>query len=526
MEYPSFEILKKTLAFLLGILVVLYFTLNITGTDLQYFPGDEGDARFNTYVLENGHQFLIGNRSSMWEAPFLKPEHNVISYSDNLIGTVPFYSVFRFLNFDRETSFQLWFICMFLLSYVCCFLFLKSQVKNVYASIIGGLIFAVSMAMQSQMTHAQVFPVFPIPLAFWMLALFVKHKKPLYFFLSILFVVYQMYCSVYLGLLLIVPFFLVFLILIVQNKQEFITNAKRRLWSVKIILSILINSVLLWIIISPYYYHSLIAKGNSEGHIFNSIPTIESYFYTQKGTWIWSFLSSTGESLESPWDHQIFVGGIALTSILFISFFALNKRKFGNYLANRYLNVLLIVGALIFAVFVRIGDYSLYQLLWKLPGLSSLRSLTRIVNVELFFCAVAVAVVLKVLLEKYHKHSLVLFLIVLSLVVIDNGHDSEKTYRTKKLDSQERVQILVNKIKGLPKKSVISYEPEFLEYQAFVYQIDAMLATQSIGLKTINGYTATSPQGYENYWWNLNEEGRIEWLNANPEFQDSVVVIH
>ena len=101
--------MQNIAAFLIGVIVVLWFTLNITGVNLEYFPGDEGDARFNTYILEHGHQFLSGNQDALWEAPFMYPEASVISYSDNLIGSAPVYSFFRMLNFDRETSFQLWF---------------------------------------------------------------------------------------------------------------------------------------------------------------------------------------------------------------------------------------------------------------------------------------------------------------------------------------------------------------------------------------------------------------------------------
>jgi len=155
-----------------------------------------------------------------------------------------------------------------------------------------------------------------------------------------------------------------------------------------------------------------------------------------------------------------------------------------------------------------------------------LRSITRVVNVELLFFSVALTIVVAALFNKFQKQSFVLFLALVTLVVMDNGHYAHKTYRTEKLSSQIRVQSLSNKLKSLAPNSVISYEPEMDDFPAYVYQIDAMLATQAMGLKTINAYTATSPERYNNYWWNLNESSRLEWLDSNPEMQDSIYVIH
>ena len=142
------------------------------------------------------------------------------------------------------------------------------------------------------------------------------------------------------------------------------------------------------------------------------------------------------------------------------------------------------------------------------------------------FFSVALTIVVAALFNKFQKQSFLLFLALVAMVIMDNGHYAHKTYRTEKLSSQIRVQSLSNKLKSLVSNSVISYEPEMDDFPAYVYQIDAMLATQSMGLKTINAYTATSPERYNNYWWNLNESSRLEWLDSHPEIQDSIYVIH
>ncbi|MCO4813715.1 MAG: hypothetical protein KC454_03320 [Flavobacteriales bacterium] len=522
--------MQNIAAFLIGVIVVLWFTLNITGVNLEYFPGDEGDARFNTYILEHGHQFLSGNQDALWEAPFMYPEASVISYSDNLIGSAPVYSFFRMLNFDRETSFQLWFIAMFLLSYVCCYLFLKAQIKHVYAAVLGALIFSISMALQSQMTHAQVFPTFPIPLAFWMLSLFFERLRPLFLFLAVLFLVYQFYCGIYLGFFLSIPFSIYLVLGLYKHRSVLAIKIKSIKWIGTVFLGLMVNIFLLMLLMLPYVARSKTVGSQNYDSVFQSIPTIRSFFYSQDGTWLWSFLKTTGNGIPAQWDHQIFVGGLPVIAALLLFFVWIlskySKPNFKGFYQNSDLNRLLFTGLITILIFVRIGEYSLYQLLWKLPGFTSLRSITRVVNVELLFFSVALTIVVAALFNKFQKQSFLLFLALVAMVIMDNGHYAHKTYRTEKLSSQIRVQSLSNKLKSLVPNSVISYEPEMDDFPAYVYQIDAMLATQSMGLKTINAYTATSPERYNNYWWNLNESSRLEWLDSHPEIQDSIYVIH
>jgi hypothetical protein len=91
--------------------------------------------------------------------------------------------------------------------------------------------------------------------------------------------------------------------------------------------------------------------------------------------------------------------------------------------------------------------------------------------------------------------------------------------------SQELVNGLKEKMKDIPEGSVISYEPDTLESSAIDYQINAMLASQSLKLKCINGYSSTSPKGYGDYWWNPNENTRMTWLREKNDTTMKVFVI-
>lgn len=513
---------------LFGIAVVLYFYLSITGVQLTYFPGDLGDARFNIYLLEHAYQYGTGQISEFWNAPFMYPEKEVISYSDNLIGSAPFYSVFRILGFDRETAFQLWFILMALLSYIFSYLFLKAVFKNKYAAVIGALIFTVSIALQSQMTHAQVFPRFPIPIAFWFCYLFYKNLKPVYFLGVLLAVVYQIYCGIYLGFLLIIPVSLLLLGIFIANFKLLKVNVTHIKWTLQIILYPILSGLAILPLMMPYLRRSeLLNHEKLFENVVASLPTIRSYFYVHNNSnSIWSFLSKTGADYPASYDHQIFVGGIAtLALIVFLSVvfyhFLLKKE-----LVDKTILVLFGISALLSIIlFTRYQGASLYQYIFKLPGFEALRSLTRIINIILLFFAFSTAFVATYLFKKFHKNAPYLFIGLVLLIVIDNYAKSESFYRTEKSFATKRIDDLVAKMNHIPDQKIVSYEPLQKNDAAIFYQLDAMLATQELHLKSINGYSATSPVGFDSYWRNIDSTARMVWVNTSG-LTDSIIIIH
>src|SRR3989338_385143 len=165
--------------FWLGLVIGLVFTtFQVIGFDLSIYPGDFGDGRFNNFILEHGHRFLTGQESSLCEAHFMYPEAQVVTFSDNLIGTVPLYSLWRALGCDIETSFQLWYILVTVFNFTACYFFLKWLFHNRYAAVLGAFVFAFSLTLQTQVTHAQTFPRFFIPLAILFLLLYHKALHP------------------------------------------------------------------------------------------------------------------------------------------------------------------------------------------------------------------------------------------------------------------------------------------------------------------------------------------------------------
>lgn len=526
--------LHQYLPFSAGLFLGLYFSgLYFTGLDFAYFPGDLGDARFNLYILEHAWRYITGDVPSLWNAPFMYPEKNVITFSDNLLGNAPFYGIFRLFGLDRVTSFQGWVILVMILNYSCCYLFLNYLVKNRSAAAIGAFIFAFSIALHPQALHAQTFPRFPIPLALWTGILFYEKLKPGFFFLSLLFLVYQFYCGIYLGFLLAVPLGLLYLIVIGTSFKGIINRAKSLLWSGKILTSIIINLAILLPLMLPYETRSEKTGYSSFEEILPKIPTLKSYLHSPEGSYLWGWLSNTGNSLPMHWNHELFPGGVAILSFIILLIYGMAKLKLLNHTPGQKLKSLVILslaGLLTFLFFLRIGDFSLYNLLYKLPGYGSMDAVYRIINVLLIFMAIGTAFLADLIRNQKPRYYFIFASCLLALAIADNYYKPADTYpyRTPKQAFKNRVNKVKSKMKAIPKREVVSYEPgkqALKQDPSIVLQLDAMLAAQSLDLKSINGYSGSCPGEFSSYWQNLDKKSREKWLASEETKPDTIYVV-
>lgn len=523
--------LKLYLPFFIGLATGIYFfNLSVIYLDWSHVPGDLGDARLNNYLLEHAYQFMTGKIDSFWNAPFLYPEKNVITYSDNQLGASIFYALFRIVGFNREVSFQCWFVLISALNYTACYFLLVYLFRNRYAAVLGAMIFAFSIALHSQMVHAQTFPRFAIPLTFLMGALFVKELKPVYFFGALFFLVYQFYCGIYLGFMLSISLTLFLLASLIVKWKLYRLEFKNIKWWSLILLAIIANIAILLPLMIPYLHRAQQMDLYSYEKILQSVPTIRSFFYSHYGSLFWEFLKGTGYKYESFWDHQIFAGGVAILCLIafagFIFLKSLRVKLFAKVEINATLYLLFFTGLFTFLFFMRFQGNSLYKYIHLLPGFASMRSLQRIINVELLFFAVAVAFIFSLILRKENKYSGILFLGFVALIYLDNHIQEDTTDCFEIVQTKTRVEPLTKKMELLKPGTIISYEPDTIIGKVLFYQLDAMLAAQLLGLKTLNGYTSTAPKEYSYYWERPKESSRLRWLKQNQLSPDSVVVIH
>lgn len=512
----------------IGLIVGLsLFTFNVIGFDFAYFPGDLGDGRLVLYFLEHAHKFFLGETESFWNAPFMFPEKNVIAYSENLLGSAPIYSLFRVFGFDLCTSYQLWYIAVTSLNFIAAFYFLKYVFKNSSAALLGAFVFAFSLALQSQLTHAQTFPRFAIPLAFLMAVKFSEDLQPKYFLYSLLFLVYQFFCGLYLGLMLAVPLGIFLLSSLVNGLYFQNTPVYTLRWIVKMVIFGLISLGVLLPLMLPYLEKKIDMGMEHYAQIISTVPTPTSYLFSQEGSLGWDFLSKMGYEYTAWWDHQIFTGGVATISfcvfgLWFVRLIRKKRLKIGSFSS---VTLLAITGFITFFLFLRFGNISAYQGLFYLPGFSSMRSLTRIINIQLLFFAVATAFAFAQLTKRKVYSNPLIVVAALSILVFDNYFKGSKSYRTEVSIANKRSKNLEPAYAQIPSGSVVSYEPERLESSSILYQIDGMLLAQQYDLASINAYTGTSPAGYAKYWNEPDRENRNFWLQQNTIDDDTLYIV-
>ncbi|MFZ5551720.1 MAG: hypothetical protein ACOZCO_01290 [Bacteroidota bacterium] len=520
-KYPGSGIV--ILLFLAGMYLV---PLRITGFGMDYIPGDKGDSRFNNYVLEHGHRFLAGKEDSFWTAPFMFPQEKNIALSDNLLGTLPVYSFFRMLGTDKETAFQWWFVTMFVFNFFAAWFSLYKITGNKTGAALGAFVFAFSMPVIAQINHVQLLPRFAIPLCFYFLIYFLRTLHPLHFAGFVLMLTWQFYCGMYLGFLLllaIVFFLFIAAFLLIPWKKLF--RQDYRFW-LKITGLTVFALLVIYPLAGPYLETvSQIGYRDFEKEIVPGLPRVLSHFYSVNDSILWNSLSTTGDYLPYPWEHRIFAGAISWLCLAVITIMAFKARKTENgKLMIVFVLTLFLLGLISLFAF---GD-TLYKLVLYFPGFGSMRILTRIIFVMLFFFSAAIAFSFLLLEEKFHLQRNVVLgaSVIAALLVVADQYVSEKSYmRFSKAEAQQQIAFTQSKIALAiqPRHKIVALMPRETADVNHL-QLDAMLACQEMDLKCVNGYASSAPGSFGLFWWKPCNEHLDIWLKEKG-FTDTTAVL-
>jgi hypothetical protein len=353
-------------------------------------PGDFLDARLNMYVLEHGYRWLIHLDRSFWSAPFFYPASNVITYSDNHLGSLLFYSVLRIFGASRESAFQLWVFTIVALNYFITWLVLKKQNFHPIGAIASAYLFTFPMIMAAQIIHMQLTPRFMVPVAFWMAYVFLECGKPRFLCLLFAACAYQIYLGIYIGYFLILSLVPFCVAIFLYRKQwikicSFIANggswvALRR--SIGYVGSCIIFVLALLPLIVPYYGAQQEMGRRTWDEVVQGLPRWQSYFYAAPGSILGKILHF-GDFLPNPWEHQLFLGFLPYVSILIFLYLFLKGKMAPQerLLGLAMMSVLITLSVLTFYC----RGFSLYRYVWAyFPGAGGIRAVTRVVMVLVY----------------------------------------------------------------------------------------------------------------------------------------------
>lgn len=493
---------------LLCIAGLYYFCLGILGNDLQFIPGDLTDARFINYLLEHAHRWLSGQDKSFWTAGFMYPFSNNIALSDNMLGSAPLYSIWRWMGFTPETSFQGWWLAVCFFNYWSCYLVIRRLGHNVFIASIAAWIFAFSVFNIGQLSYLQLTVRYFIPPAFYAALRLVSSPSLRYLTLYLACLILQFLSVMYTGVYLFY-FSLLFIGIYAwrsgKYKQLGYYLTKPRIWySLGLALSALI---LLFVIVWPYQQMTGTVGLRLFREVTPHLPTLKSYLFPHEASIPWRFLHDTMRPVENDyWLHYVFPGMTLLFCLTLPAFYFLFKKRWKLNWAPECLAFLLTALVLALLHLRTENGFTLYALIFKLPGINSIRVPARFMHVELFLLVAAFAY----LIQRLKTPALVLIAL---LVVADNLFNHDLVLRSTKQSWVERRENTANILNAQLRAQDTIFALINHQTSSFNCHLDAMIYAQQRGITTVNGYSSYCPDAFGEFFNSNSKAGLETWMH-------------
>ncbi len=165
------------LAILIGAAGTIQFHLPQFASRFDLFPGDRGDGRLVTFLVEHWYQVVKGNNSWL-SPPMFYPVKGTIGYADLMIGHAFPYTILRAIGLDMFHASELAIILLNFANFFVCYVLLRKILKfNNFASCAGALFFAFNSPKLVQLGHLQLQTLIFLPLAIIFVVLFAREGE-------------------------------------------------------------------------------------------------------------------------------------------------------------------------------------------------------------------------------------------------------------------------------------------------------------------------------------------------------------
>lgn len=485
--------------FLIGMWLIV---INPLGPNLSRMPGDLGDTRLNYYILEHDYRWISGLDPSLWDAPFFYPYRQTLALSDNHLGSMPFYIPFRWLDLDRETAFQAWYIIGYCLNFFSAAYVLKRYQLTPLAIGAGAFLFTFGLPVLAQELHQQLIYRFCIPLAcysFWQFSQKPSLKTVVF---TLFWLVWQFFLSIYLGIFL--SFLLVAVILVspfcaklpLCQIPSLVLALFKQAWknSCKItkfvgLFTTLCLGMALVFLLRPYVHAAKTYEiSRSWSEVSPHLPRLKSYFLADRSK-IWQTLTklSPDESIQRS-EQQLFIGIAACFLLLMGLIWRFHSPQ------RKMVSLFLWATALLFLLTIFVGRFSLYIFLWILPGINGIRAVSRIILILIWPISLMIGVEIDALIKSKKRLMVLMAILLMDIMVAESVFYNHYTYP--KEDSRARIQRLRDQIPAeVPPGPLL-----FVAYDPTAYwifnELDAMVLSQDLGWPALNGYSGAFPPGY------------------------------
>jgi hypothetical protein len=484
-------------------LVVFFGPLIITINNPQ---GSHDDLTYQYFLMENNLSKLSSlDFGHIYQARMFYPHPNSALFGNSYLGQAILGLPFYLTSNDPITSTNLVILLNFALSFLGAFLLCFKLTKNLYGSVIGGIIYSFNPFIRAHdqlelLTHQWIPFIF---LSLENLLNKVSWKNSL---LLALLLLLQLICSVYYFIFLIVsiPFFLLFRLRLLKISP--LIYLKRPV----------IFSTLFLISFSYLYLMPSMAV-KEKYHISRSLSETENYsaqlsdfLFPRPTNFLYGnfFYKTALQNMRDPelnihyTEHSLFTGFIPLfLFLIYILIVLKHKLKTGERtITLPYFIVGFVVLILSFGPFIYFFGFkipSFYLLLYNLlPFLDALRVPSRFMVVGFLSIAICASLSWKYIIPKLGRYNKFFSIIIISLICLEYFNILPPTYsvpqETKQfysfLDAQKNVKIIVelpiaNHLQNLPNIGRAPIEDS-------QYLLYATLHSKIL----VNGYHSFSPK--------------------------------
>jgi hypothetical protein len=440
----------------------------------------------------------------------------VLGFSDNHFATFWVYVAARAFGAVREDAFLFWFLVGNTLNFFSCLWVLRRFGFRAIAASCGALVFAFSLPVLHQEGHAQLVYRFAIPLAVWAWWEVLEHRRLLGIFITAFWVAIQFLCSIYLGVFLGYLLAAMSLSYLVLNNAScllgrfgapkpeslsadparpgstWMSERGRVVWIVAAVVALVLVA---WMM---KYYQAVSADyrlSRPLEALEPLIPKLSSYLLADRSG-LSSWLGSGVADFPMRPEHQMFVGlGVLVLAFLGVGALIFSKgiaAKFGKLGRMSVASIVVLMG-----MTVVVGGYSFYFLVIQIPGLDAIRAVSRVILVMLLPVGVLVAVGVEWLIgmsRSWSMRAAVAILVVSGLTAETISYRPQLYAKEAWALRQRGLSHAVGE--SLPAGSVL-YVTQRMEEPFYITEIDAMIYAQDHYLKTLNGYSGSTPPGYK-----------------------------
>ncbi|WP_137890763.1 hypothetical protein [Ramlibacter sp. 2FC] len=486
---------------------LLFLALGFWGYGLRavdYFaavPGDLGDARFNSVILEHLFQRVTGSGIRLWSPAFFYPFEGVLAFSDNHFGSALPYVLLRSIGAGREVAFDGWFLTGITLNFVCTYAVIRRLGLSSFAAAAGAFAFAFALPILVQEVHAQLTYRFAIPLAYlaFFEAILTKRLYPLWrvgFWSAV-----QFFCSIYLGIFLVYLLIGSFCGVMFWNRgssmfrdfqNSIVSEVPHRKFLFIGVLAIS-GATVAWLL---YSYHLISSTyggfKRSPDEIVSMLPRLSSYLLAD-GSGLTSWIGHFIDGIPMRHEHQMFFG-IGIWALALYGTFTAWRGKLHQDIGR--LATFAVV--MLFLLTLSLGGISLYRLLSYVPGLNAVRAVTRIGLVMIMPIAVLVAIGSQHILNQVNAFNNVRKIAVYLILLVLLGAEvvAYRPYNTPIATWAAQQAVLREKLPSQLATDAILYITGKTSVPGFVTELDGVILAQDLGYPTLNGYSGNTPPNY------------------------------